>query len=226
MLTISLSASNPQSGKDTFAALLKKSYEENGLSVRIIAFGDALRQHVANMFKNEDYLLNLQHLNRPVKDKPMSTYSVCNIQVGYWEYASFLLNKGVDEFKDLSLRFHMQHYGTDFVREFKGLDTLWLDVVTKQLKRWEYENIDIAIVTDTRFPVEFSTLKDVFDAKFFKIEPVGFPESQYQREGRTPHKAESYSDSFDYDVTLFNQYGFPDDMLKQLYNAPSKELNS
>ena len=224
MLTFSLSAIEPQSGKDTFANLLKECYESKGLTVRVTAFGDDLRQHVAGMFKYEDFQQTLQNLNSPSKDVPMAKYSVNCLSSGFQNYASFLLKEGVDKFADLSLRFHMQHYGTDFIREFIGLDYLWLEAVTDRLAQWEVEEVDIVIVTDTRFPLEFQALKDKFDARFIKIEPKGFPETAYKKEGRAQHKAESYSGSFEYDITIQNEYGFPERMLGQLYTLYSKPL--
>ncbi|MGL5583259.1 MAG: hypothetical protein ACRDCE_20220 [Cetobacterium sp.] len=217
MLTISLSAFEPQSGKDTLAYLLKTHFEAQGKTVKIIAFGDALRKHVAGMFDTSAYPTNMLKLMSPAKDSVSEEYAIKNVRKGYSEYQYFMaVTKEFDPEEPRSLRFHMQHYGTDFIREFKQLEHHWIEVVTSTMADWAIEDVDVVIVTDTRFPAEFDVLKFLFQADFMLVNPVGFPPSAYQKEDRPVHKAETFSRNFEYTREVSNHYGFPNDMLKQL----------
>jgi len=213
---IALCASQPQSGKDTLADLLSSYYLAKGKKVGRIAFGDALRKHVACIFGVNRYASLYRQLHTKEKDVVKDDLSLAWVSNNYADYVQVMLALGHDLHESRSLRWHMQHYGTDYIRQHRGLENFWVDIVNRDLRHMYDDNFDVVFVTDLRFPLEYEMLGAHHCATFIDVVPVGFPKSLYQQSG-TQHVAESHR--FDTDITVYNHFGFKENMLKQLVDV-------
>lgn len=208
-IIISLSAPRPQSGKDTLANQLVEHFGKD--RVATIAFGDYLRDCVSHLFGTEDSLEIHMRLLDSRKDEV--TPLCLGTSIVHAEYREFLLSKGVNLNLYQTPRFHMQVFGNDYIKGHLGLEDFWVDVVSRRIEwlKRSMPNLKYIIVTDTRSPNEFEWLK-AQGAQFYMVKRAGFQKDQHdQTEGR--HPVETHADNWKYDLTIWNQFGFREDML-------------
>lgn len=210
MQVISLSALCPQSGKDTLADFIKTI---EGIDVRCIAFGDALRAEIVSYFNTTGATFHpsdvKQMLLRPAKDVEHEAFSINKLRIGsYRDFMKAYVKWNPEEItKPRSLRYHLQRYGNDFTKDHMKYKSRWVDEVRLKLDDWRSRGlVDLVVVTDTRAPEEFEMLKKEFDATTFLIRREGFPVSEHEMK-RVPHPIEEYAKNFKYDWELTNVYG-------------------
>lgn len=212
---ISLSAPRPQSGKDTLAGQLVTFLGKD--RVATIAFGDYLRDCVSHLFGIESSVVLRELLDTSDKDKVTELSAGTNIV--HADYREFLVNMGVNLHEYKSPRWHMQHFGNDYIKGHLGLENFWVDVVDRrieQLKRAK-PNLKFIVVTDTRSPNEFEWLGNQ-GAMFYMVKRKGFKPDQHDRaEGRHPVEMHAYS--WTYDHVLWNQFGEPLEMFDQFMES-------
>lgn len=205
---ISLSALRPRSGKDTLASAL--CHEVPG--AKTLAFATKLRLTVAealdrNVCNVEDFV---RVSDSKGKDIPLPDFAPRNVT--YMPYLDMLLRKGFNRDTPMSARQHLQLFGNDFIKGELGLESFWVDALMVELKALRAQGCPLVIITDTRSPNEFDTLKDL-GARMLLIKRVGFPKDVHDE---TPaHAVEQHSAHFDYDHTIYNQFGFPNAMLPE-----------
>lgn len=199
---ISLSAPRPQSGKDTLAEQIAASFGKD--LVATIAFGDYLRECVSHLFGVDAELVR-GLLNDSRKDLKMLVCAGHNIV--HSDYREWMIQNGHSLLEPRSPRWHMQHFGNDYIKGHLGLENFWVDVVDRrieQLKRAK-PNLKFLLVTDTRSPNEFEWLRDQ-GAMFYKVKRVGFPADAHDcAEGR--HPVETHADNWSFDYILWNTFG-------------------
>lgn len=210
MKVISLSALCPQSGKDTLADFIESI---EGMNVKRIAFGDALRDEVFRLFNTIGSTFTpwevRQMLLRPSKDVKHEAFSIKNLRL--CPYRTFMMGQvgfnPIEITKPRSLRYHLQRYGNDYVKGHMNSPMCWVDIFQRQLEAWKSKgDVDIVVVTDTRAPEEFSMLTEDWDAHTFLIKRIDFPVSEHEVK-REPHPIEEYAKNFKYDWELSNVYG-------------------
>ncbi|MGL5706803.1 MAG: hypothetical protein ACRDDF_00840, partial [Aeromonas sp.] len=155
-IIISLSAPRPQSGKDTLAGQIVEHFGKD--RVATIAFGDYLRDCVSHLFG-----VRAQDVREMLDDKrkDIPTELCMGTNIVHADYREFLLSKGVNLHFYQTPRFHMQMFGNDFVKGHVGLESFWVDVVSRRIEwlKRSMPNLKYIIVTDTRSPNEFEWLK-------------------------------------------------------------------
>lgn len=221
MQVISLSALCPQSGKDTLADFIETI---EGINVRRVAFGDALRYEIINLFNTVDAIFKpmdiKQMLLRPVKDVEHEAFSIHNLKLSSYKdfMKSYVGFNPIEITKPRSLRFHMQRYGNDFTKDHLNNPLRWVNEVYDKLDMFKKKGgVDLVVITDTRAPEEFDMLKKEFNATTFLIKREGFPENEHEVK-RIPHPIEDFAKNFKYDWELTNVYGDKTHMQTDLMN--------
>lgn len=212
---IALCSRKPQSGKDTVAKQLKFELECAGNKVMTIAFADALRHNVASLFGNDMYPLIMERLNCSAKDIPMHSLSVGDLK--HEDYKKFLSGT-MKLVEPRSPRFHMQHFGNNYIKGHLGLEDHWVRIVHREVMGFKGSRFDYVIITDARSEVEFNWI-DRFDGRVIQVEPVCFPESRSVAEHNHPVEQFDYSDYVW--ATVRNVWGRPEtarDDIQSLFN--------
>ena len=213
---VSLSAPRPRSGKDTLANQLIAHFGAD--KVATIAFGDYLRECVSHLF-GHGYAIQMMeclHDNRKDIPTPMCT----GTSLVHTDYREWMVQNGHNLLLNRSPRWHMQHFGNNYVKDHMGLHHFWIDVVDRrieQLKRTN-PNLELIIVTDTRSPNEFDWLGEVMEAKFIMVKRTGFPKDSHD-DVTERHAVETFADNWKYDMTVWNHYGFAETMKTQALNV-------
>lgn len=218
---IALCSRSPQSGKDTVAKQLKSTLEAAGYKVMTIAFADALRHNVASLFGNEMYPMLMECLTCSAKDIPMPELSINKVQ--HKDYKQFLENMVGSSYyyhqvAQRSPRWHMQHFGNNYIKGHLGLEDHWVRIVHREVMGFKGSRFDYVIITDARSEVEFNWI-DRFDGRVTQVEPVCFPESRSVAEHNHPVEQFDYSDYVW--ATVRNVWGRPEtarDDIKSLFN--------
>jgi len=182
-----------------------------------IAFGDYLRECVSHLFGHTMAieLMSMLHDNR--KDVPVHYLAGCHLV--HADYREWMIQNGHSLTEPRSPRWHMQHFGNNYVKGHMGLHDFWIGVVDRrieQLKRTN-QNLELIIVTDTRSPNEFDWLARN-ESKFIMVKRTGFPKDAHD-DVTERHEVETFADNWKYDMTVWNHYGFAETMKTQALNV-------
>jgi hypothetical protein len=133
------------SGKDTLFSLMKL----HGFSVARVAFADSLKEEVAGLmpysFRGED-------------DKDTDFLHLAIDRLTISDYQRFaLLN--YDPSTSRSYRWHLQKYGTEYVRDYLELPTYWMDRGLAKIEAL-MGTVDYILVTDMRLLNEYERLSE------------------------------------------------------------------
>lgn len=207
---VSLSAPRPQSGKDTLAGQLVAHFGKN--RVATLAFGDYLRDCVAHLFG-----IRAQDVREMLDDKrkDVPTELCMGSNIVHADYREWMIQNGHSLLEYRSPRWHMQHFGNDYIKGHMGMENFWVDVVDRRIA-WlvrTMPNLKYIVVTDTRSPNEFQWLRN-HGAEFYMVKRTGFNKDQHDDNAKR-HPVETHADAWSYDHTIWNQYGHPDAMLDQ-----------
>lgn len=206
---ISLSAPRPQSGKDTLAKMIVETYGPN--QVASLAFGDYLRDCVSHLFGPVNAVELRAILDTSQKDIPTEMCMGSNIV--HADYREWMIQNGHNLLEYRSPRWHMQHFGNDYMKEHMGLHDFWIEVVERRVA-WLMKTmpeLKVVLITDTRSPNEFDWLKKQ-GAEFWMVKRHGFPKDKHD-EVETRHAVETHADNWKYDHVVWNEYGFPHQMI-------------
>lgn len=145
---ISISAARPQAGKSTLAELLAKRMNAVRLS-----FADALRDNVAGLFLGAPKEWVIQAMkDGKLKDLKSADFAVTKIK--HDGYFNFMRNHcGLDLHAPMSLRDHLRFYGTEYIRNHKGLQNHWRDITLTEAFAWKLKGRNV-VIDDLRFPNE------------------------------------------------------------------------
>lgn len=199
MNIISLSAPQPKCGKDTLYELFKSRHQH--LNVYRLAFGDYLKQEVAQLLYESRYVYLpikyiLEEMNdQSIKDKPMAALSLDCIKD--CEFKRWALQH-YGKYAPRSLRWYLQQYSTDFMRKHKGLETYWVDKLLDTLKVMPEDSY--VFITDTRSITEADSLR-ALGAHMVKIIP------DWELPSITKHESDTALDDYKFDVKLTNVSG-------------------
>lgn len=237
MQVISLSALTPQSGKDTLADHIAST---DGLRIERVSFASKLRREVASLFASTSVFHSLEllaMLRCSAKDIEHPEFAITKLPLNTmeqhsgsyrWFMANMVNNDPIEMTKPRSLRFHMQHYGNNYIREFQNKPFYWINYVRHDLNMLRNSGADVVIVTDCRDPLEFTMLTEEYNATTILIKKDGFPKSIHDT-GES-HNIEKFAHKFNYDFELDNIYGDPSCMALsfdelELFSTPTIESN-
>lgn len=213
MKVISLSALRPQSGKDTFADIIE-GFTKGTVNIKRIAFADALRREVLHEIAPSGFIYEVleQVIVSSEKDVERVEFSVDHLLKHSYEatpYLKFLINHVGCRFASLckprSLRWHLQTYGNDFVKNHLKDTYRWVNFVETRLEKFsENGDVDLVIVTDTRSPEEFKFMESIGAIKVCIVRQDSGTSNTPSTYG---HKVESYAAGYDnFDYILTNQF--------------------
>jgi hypothetical protein len=106
---------------------------------------------------------------------------------------------GWDGNKDEKGRTLLQYIGTDVVSAKNP--AYWAEFIVDILKLFENE-WDYVLIPDCRYPIEASTLKNVFDTIVLRVERPDFDNGL--TEAQKKHPSEVDMDQYNFDVILYN----------------------
>lgn len=127
------------SGKNTVADIIQQELERDGYKVRQMALADRVREYVSIL----DPIVGLGYMPETASERPVH-YNEAIEQLGY--------TKAKVAFPEL--RRQLQVLGTELFRDHVHKE-YWVNaLVEKDLAQAEYDDIDLCMITDVRFPNE------------------------------------------------------------------------
>lgn len=154
---LALNSIRGKSGKDTLIEHIESSL---GLRVFRVAFADILKKECARILTDSDNTAAcyLRWMHSAEKDTAFPSLAIDGLPDS--DYLAFLVRKGTPRTREYlscprSLRWHLQQYGTEYVREHLGRPNEWLNKGVRQcLIGAGSPNHDLIVVADLRLPNE------------------------------------------------------------------------
>lgn len=138
-----------QSGKDTSCEFINTMVGASGMTSKIYAFADPLKQMCSELFNIPERLCwgDNEEKDLPTQyrwsDFPLPVSRINNIMYNDLELKDYTLSN------DVTIRQLLQVWGTNIFREFEP--NCWVNATIGKIKR---EAPDVAIISDARFPNE------------------------------------------------------------------------
>lgn len=168
MKIIALMAPKARSGKTTFAKALVDEMTEQGLKVAQIAFANDLKTQCVNRLSSSPDVRNmLRDIDQTdAKDTPMK--SLCIDKVYDVEYRHFLRERYKDVEAPRSWRWHCIVFGTNFMREHKEDQLVWIRKVFDKILLLNSQGYDYVVIDDLRTDAEAHAL-ELFETFFVEV---------------------------------------------------------
>lgn len=156
---LALNSIRGKSGKDT----LIEQMTAQGLKVHRVAFADILKKECAEALTADECLARPMErcMRHSEKDVPREHLAIAMLPTsGYRDWLShYAFPADEDYYKYRSLRWHLQQYGTEYVRQHLGKPNYWLDQgILEVLNGASDPSVDVVVVTDMRLPNEYAQL--------------------------------------------------------------------
>lgn len=211
---LALNSIRGKSGKDTLIGHI----EAEGLKVHRVAFADILKKELAQVLAfpgvlRAGDLLRLAHSSD--KDTPYACFSVRS--VADCQYADWLWTTYIEDPSDLdvprSLRWHLQVYGTEYVREYLNRPNYWLDAgYLEVLNGASDPSVDVVVVTDMRLPNEYTRMSTAGASLIRIVRAWHVPEVD-----TVPyHQSDIALMAHPFDALVVNEWGKPEAMFPQI----------
>lgn len=213
---LALNSIRGKSGKDT----LIEHIEANGLKVHRVAFADTLKRACAEVLANGRGSMGLAYsLERDMhsarKDREEPWLSLAYIPKS--EYSAWLNQVAYpadkDYYKPRSLRWHLQQYGTGFVRGHLKKPGHWLEKGCLEVLNGQSDpSVDVVVVTDMRLPNEYERMSLAGAHLIRIVRNWHVPEVD-----TVPyHESDIALLAHAFDALVVNEWGRPEDMFKQI----------
>lgn len=210
---LALNSIRGKSGKDT----LIEHIEANGLKVHRVAFADTLKRECAQALAGGPGKLAEMYesgMHRDIKDVRQANLSIYKLPDGpYYEWLRDRHNDPDEVSASRSLRWHLQQYGTEYIREHLGNPNHWLDQgILEVLNGLGDPSVDAVVVTDMRLPNEYAELANA-GAKLIRIvRNWHIPEVD-----TVPyHQSDIALMAHAFDTLVVNEWGKPEAMFDQI----------
>lgn len=183
MMQVFLINGKKRAGKDYVANILKAQMEKRGYKVAVVSFADPLKKVVAGTFG-----ITLEELDE-YKNNPQ-------------EYP-IMIPDGERTFRQIDFRYILQMFGTEGAKPVFG-DDIWARLARDFCEEQFQNGIDIIIIPDFRFKVEFLIfdetrfLEDDIDVKTIYISNISIPVNS------DSHASETELDTFSFDIRMDN----------------------
>lgn len=209
---LALNSIRGKSGKDT----LIEHIEASGQKVHRVAFADTLKREMSEVLapKSEVVRSSLeQMMHSSSKDQLFDGLSVSALAPSaYRDWLEAILKTSHHD-TERSLRWHLQQYGTEYIREHLAKPNYWLDKgLIQVLNGLGDPSVDVVVVTDLRLPNEYAELANA-GAKLVRIvRNWHIPEVD-----TVPyHQSDIALMAHRFDALVVNEWGKPEAMLDQI----------
>lgn len=202
-----------ESGKNTVADMMVEMCHDSGLSVTTRAFADPVKLMVERLNPI------IEHTVTPADDGiEVQPVRVSDLLGMYEDPAfNFTWSQRWDFIKVRpEVRALLQRMGTEAGRGTLG-DDVWVDLMHRRILKDEAQDIDVVIITDTRFESEQRLIKNLDDSRLILIERP----TKNSLGVNSTHLSETSLNTSLTDVTLSN-----DGDLDELREKVRFELNS
>lgn len=202
-----------ESGKNTVAGMMVEMCHDSGLSVTTRAFADPVKLMVERLNPI------VEHTITPADDgdevHPVRISDLLDMYEG--PALNFTWSQRWDSIKVRpEVRALLQRMGTEAGRGTLG-DDIWVDLMHQRILKDEAQDIDVVIITDTRFESEQRLIKSLDDSRLVLIERP----TKNSLGVNSTHLSETSLNTLLTDVTLSN-----DGDLDELREKVRFELNS
>lgn len=212
MRIIGLNSQRGKSGKDTLYELIAA----DSVATKRFAFGDELKEKCSEVISYSELMqkemLIAMH-DQSLKDEPTLILRGSNIAES--DYKTWLLASGFDMTAPRSPRFHLQHYGSDYVRGYLGDTDRWLNSVRSKMV---YHPELTVVITDVRQLNDADWVRSIGGTVVRVKRGWDIPEVDNQ----PLHITDTALDSYGLPV-IINEWGNPQGMLDQLKEVISRE---
>lgn len=171
MKIIALMAPKARSGKTTFAKALDEEMAAQGLKVAQISFANDLKTQCVNRLSSSPDVRNmLRDIDQTdAKDFPMK--SLCIDKVYDVEYRHFLGERYRDTEEPRSWRWHCIAFGTEFMREHREDQLVWIRKVFDKILLLNSQGYDCVVIDDLRTDAEAHAL-ELFETTFMEVNRI------------------------------------------------------
>lgn len=206
---LALNSIRGKSGKDT----LIEHIEASGLKVHRVAFADNLKRECASVLSYSAHQAGEveRRCHSSEKDRSGLWLSIEAIPEG--NYRDWLMAMDYSPIEARSLRWHLQQYGTEYIREHQGKPSYWLHKGCEQvLNGLMNPSVDVVVVTDMRLPNEYAELAGAGTKLIRIVRNWHIPEVD-----TVPyHQSDIALMAHPFDALVVNELGKPEAMLNQI----------
>jgi hypothetical protein len=207
---LALNSIRGKSGKDT----LIEHIQAHGLKVHRVAFADTLKRECSQVLDMKMARCYEEQMHGPEKDKLTSLLRIERLAPSY--YLQWLMARYTTEQErsaPRSLRWHLQQYGTEYIREYLGKQSYWLDQGLMDVQKGHSDpSVDVVVVTDMRLPNEYTALYSAGARVIRIIRNWHIPEVD-----TVPyHQSDIALMAHPFDALVVNEWGKPEAMFDQI----------
>lgn len=209
---LALNSIRGKSGKDT----LIEHIEAHGKKVHRVAFADTLKRECAQVLAGSipELARELERrMHTSQKDDAIGLLSLRELPESHYKAWLKASKWGESVTTPRSLRWHLQQYGTEFIREYLGKQSYWLDQGLGEVHLGLLApETDVVVVTDMRLPNEYTALFSA-GARVIRIVRNWFiPEVD-----TVPfHQSDIALMAHPFDALVVNEWGKPEAMYDQI----------
>lgn len=210
---LALNSIRGKSGKDT----LIEHIEARGLKVHRVAFADNLKKECAEVLalgrgcKGLVYAFE-RDMHSDRKDRVGPGLSINSLPLS--GYKAWLVGQTKHHCGEpRSLRWHLQQYGTEYIREHLGKPNYWLNKgLLDVLNGHSDPSVDVVVVTDMRLPNEYTELTSAGAKAIRIVRNWHIPEVD-----TVPyHQSDIALMAHPFDALVVNEWGKPEAMFDKI----------